>query len=178
MCAQRRSPSRPRGTTCGRSNAEDRLATINPGAIIGPALNDDHSYSLQTIQRLLAGMPAAPQLGFTFVDVRDVADLHIRALTDPAAGGERFIATDRFLWMAQVGAILRERIGAAAKKVPTRVAPNLLIRAMALFDGSVRSVVSDLGKQSWFSSEKARTTLGWTTRPLDDSIVDCARSLL
>jgi len=156
----RRSPSRPRGTTWRAVDAEDRLATINPGAIIGPALNDDHSYSLQTIQRLLAGLPAAPQLGFTFVDVRDVADLHIRALTDPAAGGERFIAADRFLWMAQVGAILREHLGAAAKKVPTRVAPNLLIRAMALFDGSVRSVVSDLGKQSWFSSEKARHDLG------------------
>jgi nucleoside-diphosphate-sugar epimerase len=160
------------------ADAEDRLATINPGAIIGPALNDDHSYSLQAIQRLLAGMPAAPQLGFTFVDVRDVADLHIRALTDPAGGGERFIATDRFLWMAEVAAILRERLGDAAKKVPTRVAPNLAIRAMALFDSSVRSVVSDLGKQSWFSSEKARTSLGWTTRPVEDSIEDCARSLV
>jgi nucleoside-diphosphate-sugar epimerase len=158
--------------------AEDRLATINPGAIIGPALNDDHSYSLQAIQRLLAGMPAAPRLGFTFVDVRDVADLHIRALTDPAAAGERFIATDRFLWMPEVATILRERLGDAARKVPTRVAPNLLIRAMALFDGSVRSVVSELGKQSWFSSEKARTTLGWTTRPVEDSIEDCARSLI
>jgi dihydroflavonol-4-reductase len=158
--------------------AEDRLATINPGAIIGPAVNDDHSYSLQAIQRLLAGMPAAPRLGFTFVDVRDVADLHIRALTDPAAGGERFIATDRFLWMPEVATILRERLGDAARKVPTRVAPNLLIRAMALIDGSVRSVVSELGKQSWFSSEKARTTLGWTTRPVEDSIEDCARSLI
>ncbi len=160
------------------AGAEDRLATINPGAIIGPALNDDHSYPLQAIQRLLAGMPAAPKLGFTFVDVRDVADLHVRALTDPAGGGERFIATDRFLWLAEVAAILRERLGDAAKKVPTRVAPNLAIRAMALFDGSVRSVVSDLGKQSWFSSQKARTTLGWTTRPVEDSIEDCARSLV
>jgi dihydroflavonol-4-reductase len=160
------------------ADAENRLATINPGAIIGPALNDDHSYSLQAIQRLLAGMPAAPQLGFTFVDVRDVADLHIRALTDPVAGGQRFIATDHFLWLAEVAAILRERLGDAAKKVPARVAPNLLIRAMALFDGSVRSIVSDLGKQSWFSSEKARTTLGWTTRPIQDSIEDCARSLV
>jgi dihydroflavonol-4-reductase len=158
--------------------AEDRLAVINPGAIIGPALSDDHSYSLQAIQRLLAGMPAAPQLGFTFVDVRDVADLHIRALTDPAARGERFIATDRFLWMAQVAAILRERLGDDAKRVPTRVAPNLLIRAMALFDGSVRSVVGDLGKESWFSSDKARATLGWTTRPVEDSIEDCARTLV
>jgi dihydroflavonol-4-reductase len=158
--------------------AEDRLATINPGAIIGPALNDDHSYSLQAIQRLLTGMPAAPRLGFTFVDVRDVADLHIRALTDPAAVGQRFIATDRFLWLPEVAAIVRERLGEAARKVPTRVAPNLLVRAMALFDGSVRSVVGDLGKQSWFSSEKARTTLGWTTRPVGDSIEDCARSLI
>jgi len=160
------------------AGAEDRLATINPGAIIGPALNSDHSYSLQVIQRLLSGMPAAPRLGFTFVDVRDVADLHIRALTDPAGGGQRFIATDRFLWMADVAAILRQRLGDAAKSVPTRTAPNVLIRAMAIVDSGVRPVVSDLGKQSWFSSEKARSTLGWTTRPVEDSIEDCARSLL
>jgi dihydroflavonol-4-reductase len=160
------------------AGAERRLATINPGAIIGPALSDDHSYSLQAVERLLRGAPAVPQLGFTFVDVRDVADLHIRALADPAAGGERFIATDQFLWMAEVAAILRERLGDAARKVPKRVAPNLLIRAIGLVDGSVRSVVGDLGKRSWFSSDKARTSLGWTTRPVADSIEDCARSLV
>ncbi len=160
------------------AGAEDRLATVNPGAIIGPALNDDHSYSLQAIQRLLDGMPAAPRLGFTFVDVRDVADLHVRALADPGAAGERFIATDRFLWLADVAAVLRERLGDAAGKVPKRVAPNVLVRMMGMFDGGVRSVVSDLGKQSWFSSEKARTRLGWTTRPVEDSIEECARSLV
>jgi nucleoside-diphosphate-sugar epimerase len=158
--------------------AEDRLAAINPGAIIGPALSEDHSYSLQAIQRLLDGMPAAPRLGFTFVDVRDVADLHIRALTNPTAGGERFIATDRFMWLPEVAAVLRERLPDAAGRVPARVAPNFLIRTMALFDGSLRSVVSDLGKRTWFSSAKARETLGWQTRPVEDSIVDCARSLL
>jgi len=158
--------------------AEDKLATINPGAIIGPALNDDHSYSLQAIQRLLGGLPAAPRLGFAFVDVRDVAQLHLLALTNPAAGGERYIATDRFLWTAQVAAILRDRLGAAAGKVPTRVAPNILIRTLALFDGGLRSVVGDLGKESFVSSEKARTQLGWTTRPIEDSIEDTARSLL
>jgi nucleoside-diphosphate-sugar epimerase len=160
------------------SGATERLTTINPGAIIGPALSDDHSYSLQAIQRLLGGMPATPRLGFTFVDVRDVADLHIRAMTAAGAGGERFIATDRWLWMGEVAAILRERLGDAGKKVPTRVAPDLLIRALALFDGSIRSIVSDLGRRSWYSSEKARTTLGWETRPVEDSIEDCARSLL
>jgi nucleoside-diphosphate-sugar epimerase len=156
----------------------ERLVTINPGAIIGPALNQDHSYSLQAIKRLLSGMPAAPRIGFTFVDVRDVADLHIRAMTDPAAAGERFIATDRWLWITDVAAILRERLADAASKVPTRVAPDLLVRLMARFDGSVRSIVGDLGKQSWISSDKARTMLGWTTRPVESSIEDTARSLL
>jgi nucleoside-diphosphate-sugar epimerase len=160
------------------ASAADRLTTINPGAIIGPALSGDHSYSLQAIQRLLDGMPAAPRLGFTFVDVRDVADLHVRALTNPAAGGERFIATDRFLWLPEVATILRDRLGDAARKVPSRVAPNVLIRALALFDGSIRSVVGDLGKRAWYSSEKARTTLGWSTREVEDSIEDCARSLV
>jgi dihydroflavonol-4-reductase len=155
-----------------------RLTAINPGAIIGPALSDDHSYSLQAIQRLLGGMPAAPRLGFSFVDVHDVADLHIRAMESPAAGGERFIATDEFLWFGDVAQILRQRLGEAARKVPKRVAPDLLIRGMALFDASVRSIIGDLGQRTWFSSEKARTTLAWTTRPVADSIEDCARSLL
>lgn len=160
------------------AGAHDRLATVNPGAIIGPALNDDHSYSLQAIERLLDGTPAAPKLGFTFVDVRDVADLHIRAMTDQAAGGERFIATDEWRWLPEVAAVLHERLGNAAHKVPRRTAPNFMIRAMALFDGGIRSVVGDLGKRSWYSSEKARTRLGWTTRPIEDSIEDTARSLL
>ncbi len=160
------------------AGAEDRLATINPGAIIGPALSDDHSYSLQLIERLLKGMPAAPRLGFAFVDARDVADLHIRAMTTAAAGGQRFIATDRFLWTYDVAKVLRERLGDAASKVPTRVAPNLMLRVMALFDPSVRSVVGDLGQRTWFSSEKARSTLGWKTRLVEDSIEDTARSLI
>jgi dihydroflavonol-4-reductase len=161
------------------AGAEDRLAVVNPGAIIGPALNDDHSYSLQAIQRLVNGsMPAAPRLGFTFVDVRDVAELHLLAMTSPAAGGERFIAADQFLWVADVARVLRERLGDQASKVPTRVAPNVLIRALALFDGSLRSVIGDLGKRQWFSSEKARSMLGWQPRPVEDSIEETARSLI
>jgi len=94
------------------AGATERLTTVNPGAIIGPALSNDHSYSLQAIQRLLAGIPAAPRLGFTFVDVRDVADLHIRALSAPAAGGERFIATDRFL---RLGKSRRSSVSGSAR---------------------------------------------------------------
>ena len=127
---------------------EERLAVVNPGAIIGPVLNDDLSYSLQAVQRLLDGTPGAPRLGFSLVDVRDVADLEIRAMTAPEAGGERFIATTKFLWMAEIGEVLRERLGDAASKVPTRKVPNFLVRAMALFDPA-----------------SARSSAGWASAP-------------
>ena len=157
---------------------EDRLAVINPGGIIGPVLNDDLSYSLEAVQRLLQGAPGMPKLGFTFVDVRDVADLEIKAMTAPEAGGERFIAADQFLWMSEIGAVLRERLGDRAKKVPTRNIPNIVVRTMALFDPGIRSVVGGLGKRTDLSSEKARSTLGWTPRPVEDSITETAESLI
>ena len=159
------------------AGAEQRLATVNPGAIIGPVLSDDRSFSLQLIERLMKGMPAMPRLGFSFVDVRDVADLEIRAMTDPAAGGKRFIATDRFMWVSDVADVLRERLGADAGKVPSRVAPDLLVKAMGLFDSSVRSITSDLGRRAEYSNARARELLGWRPRPLDDSIAETATSL-
>jgi nucleoside-diphosphate-sugar epimerase len=159
-------------------DATEKLATVNPGAIIGPVLSDDRSYSLQAIERLLRGMPGVPRIGFSFVDVRDVADLEIRAMTDSAAGGGRFIAAERFMWMSEVAAVLRERLGEDAAKAPTRSVPNLVVRAMAIFDPGVRSVVGQLGKRTRLSSEKARDQLGWSPRPLEDTIAECARSLL
>ncbi len=158
--------------------AEERLATVNPGAIIGPVLGEADSFSLQSIQRLLGGMPGVPRIGFSFVDVRDVADLQIGAMTAPEAGGERFVAVQSFMWMAEVATVLRKRLGEDAARVPTREVPNLLVRAMALFDPGARSVIGQLGRRTSLSSEKARTRLGWDPRPLDDTIADCARSLL
>jgi len=162
----------------GERDATTKLATVNPGAIIGPVLGPGRSYSLQAIERLLGGMPGVPRIGFSFVDVRDVADLEIRAMTAPEAGGERFIAVEDFMWMAEVAAVLRERLDEDAAKVPTRGVPNLLVRAMALFDPGVRSILGQLGKRTTISSEKARTRLGWSPRPLDETIAECARSLL
>ncbi len=159
-------------------DGESKLATVNPGAIIGPLLSEDPSFSLQLVLRLLGGMPAMPRLGFSVVDVRDVADLHIRAMTAPEAAGERFLATTRFLWMSDVAAVLRDRLGERAAKVPSRVAPDILVRAMSLFDSNVRSIVSDLGRSAEYSSEKAQTVLGWQPRAVEDSIVDTAESLL
>jgi nucleoside-diphosphate-sugar epimerase len=155
-----------------------RLAVVAPSAILGPVLSDDRSYSLQVIERLLGGTPGIPRLGFSFVDVRDVADLHLRAMTAPEAAGERFLGAGRFLWMHDVAEILRDRLGSSAAKVPTRKVPNFMVRAMARLDPSLRPVVGDLGKRRLLSSEKAKTMLGWSPRPIEETVVDTAESLM
>lgn len=158
--------------------AEDRLATVNPGAILGPLLSRDASYSLEVIERLLKGIPGTPKVGFSFVDARDVAALQVKAMVAPEAGGQRFIAVAEFLWMAEVAAILRRKLGDDAAKVPTRGVPNLAVRAMALFDPGIRSITNQLGKKLTYSSAKAETTLGWSTRPLEQTIAETGSSMV
>ncbi len=162
----------------GERGATEKLAVVNPGAILGPVLGGGHSFSLELIERLLKGMPGTPRLGYSIVDVRDVADLQIRAMTAEEAGGERFIAVGEFRWMSEVAAVLRERLGPDAAKVPKRAVPDLAVRAMAIFDPSVRSIVGQLGRRVEMSSEKAKDLLGWSPRPVEETVVDCARSLI
>lgn len=101
------------------------LTAINPTGIFGPVLGPDVSSSVELITRLLNGMPGCPRLFFGIVDVRDVADLHVRAMTHPAAAGERFIAAaGDLLSMLDVARVLKDHLGDAARKVPTRELPN------------------------------------------------------
>lgn len=162
----------------GERGEVGKLATVNPGAILGPVLGEERSFSLQMVERLLKGAPGLPRIGFSLVDVRDVADLHIRAMETPAAGGERYIAVAEFQWMSDVAATLRERLGEDAAKVPTRKVPDFMVRAMGLFDSSLRSVARQLGQRVELSSAKAREELGWAPRPVADTIDDCARTLI
>jgi nucleoside-diphosphate-sugar epimerase len=160
-----------------RGEAE-KLSTVNPGAILGPVLSDDRSFSLEVIERLLRGMPGVPRIGFSFVDVRDVADLHLRAMTAPEAGGQRFVAALSFLWMSEVAEVLRDRLGPAAAKVPKRAVPDIAVRVIAIFDPSVRSVTRQLGKKTTLSAKNAEALLGWSPRPIEDTIAECAQSLI
>jgi nucleoside-diphosphate-sugar epimerase len=123
-------------------------------------------------------MPGTPRIGFNLVDVRDVADLHIRAMDNPAAGGHRLIAVRSFEWMADVASVLRKQLGPAATKVPKRSVPDFVVRAMGLFDPSVRSVTGQLGRKQEYSSAQAEELLGWAPRPIEETIVDCARSMV
>jgi dihydroflavonol-4-reductase len=163
----------------GSAGGATSLAVVLPALVVGPVLGADFSDSVQVVQRLLSGkVPGLPRLGFNIVDVRDVADLHVRAMTDPAAGGERFIAAGDFAWMAELAAMLRARLGPQAAKVPTAKAPDFLLRLVSLFDRDLKAVTDNLGRKLTFSSAKAQAVLGWKPRPMEETILDCARSLI
>lgn len=162
-----------------REGAGMEFVTVNPALVLGPVLSADYSASVEVVTRLLDGsMPGYPQIGFAVVDVRDLADLHLRALETPGIDGERFIAAGRFMMMGEVAQLLRDRLGRHARKVPRRRLPNLLLRAIALFDGTIKQVVSELGRRREASPEHTAAVLGWRTRDEEQSIVDAAESLL
>jgi nucleoside-diphosphate-sugar epimerase len=156
------------------------LSVVNPVAVFGPVLGPDYSTSILLVQRLLDGaMPGSPRLKFGAVDVRDVADLHLRAMTDAAAKGERFLAVaGDFIWMVDLARILKRRLGAAAKKVPTRQLPNWLVRVAALREPAVKQIIPELGKEKNATNEKAKRMLGWMPRSNEECIVATAESLV
>ncbi len=156
------------------------LAVVNPVGVLGPVLGPDYSTSIQLVQSLMDGaMPGCPRLVFGMVDVRDVADLHLRAMTNPAARGERFLAVaGDCMTMQEVARVLRARMGGAAGRVPTRVLPDWIVRLGALVEKEAGQIIPELGKVRNATNEKARRVLGWTPRSNEDTIVATAESLV
>ncbi len=156
------------------------LAVVNPVGVFGPVLGPDFSTSIQIVQRLMDGaVPGIPHLSFGIVDVRDVADLHLRAMTNPAAKGERFLAVaGDFMTMQAIARLLKARMGAAAGRVPTRSLPNWMVRIASLVDPSLKQIVPELGEIKSATNEKARRVLGWAPRSNDDAILATAESLV
>jgi nucleoside-diphosphate-sugar epimerase len=156
------------------------LAVVNPVAVTGPPLGTDLSTSIEIVKRMLEGsMPAIPKLSMGLVDVRDVADLHLRAMTAPEAVGQRFLAiSGETTPMIDVARALKAGLGDRAGKVPTRQVPDILVRIGALRDPSLRQVTARLGKDNRASNAKARSVLGWKPRGVEESVVDTARALL
>jgi nucleoside-diphosphate-sugar epimerase len=163
-----------------REGGSLELTAINPAGVFGPVLGPDYSSSILLVQRLMDGaVPGCPRLWFGVVDVRDVANLHIRAMTHPAARGERFIAVSGdFLRIVEMAKILRERLGDAARRVPKRELPDFLVRLAALRDPAIRLILPELGKKKNATSAKAQTVLGWSPRPAADALVATAESLI
>jgi len=156
-----------------------QLTTVLPSAIFGPILSTGTLGSVMVIGRLLSGkMPGSPKVGFTVVDVRDLADAHIRAMTSPEAAGQRFIAGGDYMWMPDIARELRARLGDRGRNVPKRTIPNFAVRLAARRDRGLLGIIPTLGRRHAFSSAKAQRLLGWRPRPGVETVVDCAESLI
>lgn len=163
-----------------REGGSLELSVVNPVGVFGPVLGADYSTSIEIVRRLLDGdVPGLPRLSFGLVDVRDVADLHLRAMTQAAAKGERFLAVaGDNMSMKEMAQLLRARMGGVSSRVPTRSIPDWIVRVSALFDSALKQVVSELGKVKNASNEKARRLLGWQPRSNEESLLATAESLV
>jgi nucleoside-diphosphate-sugar epimerase len=156
------------------------LSVVNPVGVFGPVLGPDYSTSILIVQRMMDGaVPGCPKLYFGVVDVRDVADLHLRAMTQPAARGERFLAVaGDFVSMRDIARILKARMGDSARRVPTLQLPDWVVRLAAIRDRAVQQIVPELGKKKNATGAKARHVLGWAPRSNEEAVVATAESLV
>lgn len=155
------------------------FCTVNPSVVLGPVVSADYSASVVLVRSLLEGrIPALPRIGFGVVDVRDVAELHWRALTAPGMADERFIACAGFTWLRDAAALLREELGDAARRVPTRPLPDWAAHVLAVFSPTLRAATSELGVVRHQDSSHAREVLGWVPRPPREAILAAARDLI
>lgn len=157
------------------------LTTVNPTIILGPLLDADSSASVELVKAMLQGkMPALPQLRTGIVDVRDVVDLHLAAMTHPAAAGERFLCVSGdFLPLAEIARTLKSGMGRQARRVSTRVLPNWLVRLAGRFSATARQAGGpELGQMRDASSAKAQHLLGWSPRPPQEAILATGESLV
>jgi len=156
------------------------LTTINPAAVLGPVMSGDFSASVEILTQLLSGkLPGTPRVGFGIVDVRDVAAAHVLAMTNPAAAGERFLVSDKFMWFSEVANTLRGKLPPAYdKKLPKGELPGWALKLMANINPAVKQVIPELNRERQVSNEKAKRILGWQPRTAEEAILSGAKSLI
>ncbi|WP_020416044.1 NAD-dependent epimerase/dehydratase family protein [Amycolatopsis sp. ATCC 39116] len=156
------------------------LTAVLPTFMQGPTLGaSNRPGTSEVVRRLLTReIPAVPNIGWNVVDVRDVAELHILAMTSPAAAGERFLGSGTFLWYRQIAGILRENLPDRAAKVPTRTLPDIVFKLLARRNPQMAMLRPELGRRRLADSSKAGTRLGWRPRPAERTIIDTATALI
>ena len=161
-----------------KSGGQTTLTTILPGAVLGPLLPGGEPGSVWVVKNMLAGKPPILlNMGLSVVDVRDLANAHVEALTAPEAPGERFLCTGHFLWMPQIAGMLRAGLGPEGAKVPLKVLPDWLVRPLSFFKPQLRPFLHDIGQRREADNSKARRLLNFNPRPAQDTLIDCALSL-
>lgn len=155
------------------------LAVVHPGAIIGPPLQVKKESSADIVRRMLAGeMPAIPPIHLAYTDVRDLAAAHRLALEVPHATGNRYICTNGDLPLTGIAAILKEHYGPRGYKISTRALPAWVLRITALVSSEAKLGADMLGIPHDVSARKAVRELGWTPRPLRETVIETAEYLI
>jgi dihydroflavonol-4-reductase len=155
------------------------LVSVNPGMVLGPLLSPSVGTSAQVVHQLLnRKLPGSPKMGAALVDVRDVAVAHRLALESPVAPGNRYILAGDHMWLREIAAVLAEEFNPRGYRVPTGGVPTWMLRLMAPFNRTVRLALDFVGRRELVSADKARRELGWTMRPVRDTILDTANSLV
>lgn len=156
------------------------LVAINPVGVLGPVFGADYSHSIQFINQMLNGqLKGVPKIKSVYVDVRDVADLHIKAMTHPSAKGQRFLATSgKSISLLDIANILRSEFGDKAAKVPQKEAPNWILRIIGLFNPKVKLILPHLGMVKDASHEKATRMLNWQPKSNKEAVIATAESLM
>ncbi|HMN36532.1 MAG TPA: aldehyde reductase [Hyphomicrobium sp.] len=154
------------------------LTVINPGFVQGPALDGDLSTSLELYRLMARGAyPAAPRIRFPVCDVRDVAAAHAESLVRPQAAGERFIVARDETGLFALGRALAAECPDLKSKIPKFQLPDMAVRAMAVFDKRLRTILPELGRQKTYTSRKVTNYLGLSLRPGEEAVRDAIRSL-
>jgi nucleoside-diphosphate-sugar epimerase len=155
------------------------FAVINPGLVLGPLQRAESTTSIEVIRKLITReVPASPRIGFATVDVRDLATAHRLAMERPEGAGNRYICAGENVWMRDMALLLAEEFNPRGFRVPTGTLPRWLMWTIARFDRTVRLALNFVGRQQLVSADKARRELGWTTRPLRESVLDTGHSLV
>jgi dihydroflavonol-4-reductase len=153
------------------------LTTINPGLVVGPPLDGTYGSSLELVERCLKGRdPMQPPFGLPFVDVRDVAEMHLRAVQRPETAGKRYIAAAGSLTFAEMAKTLK--VAYPSRKIATREAPIFLLRILSWFDGSISAILPKLGTVERVSNARAVRELGMTFLPAEQAVRDAAAWLI
>jgi nucleoside-diphosphate-sugar epimerase len=162
-----------------KASSSMQLTVVNPGLVLGPLLSSDWGTSGEMIKRIMEHkVPAIPNINFATVDVRDVASAHLSAMVTPEAAGQRFICAEANHSMMEIAQILKSRYGAQGFKIPTGRLPSIAVKAMALFDKTVRLALNDLDRTQNVDNTKIRTVLRWQPRDLNEQTTSMADSMI
>ncbi|PIF46641.1 nucleoside-diphosphate-sugar epimerase [Chryseobacterium sp. 52] len=163
-----------------REGGNLELTVINPTAIFGPSFSAKLSSGFELLKNMLDGsMKAIPNIELAIVDVRDLADLHIRAMESPDAKGQRFLAlSGGTMTLPQIAKFLKEKIPEASQNISTKTLADWQVRIAALFDKRAKAIVPLIGVNRKASNEKAKRLLGWQPRTNEQAIIATVESLL